>query len=253
MKRGLPTRRSRRDETVPGVLRVVGLGFLGHAAALGAQVGAYGVLVRALQAPGAVAAGSSAADAAWAIAKLGGLGAILGTEAALGLHMLFGWIHGEGWLKPWFAILATVPGATALVAVLAMLPLGFLEAVVSSWTLSRVLSALPLAGLLLGIWAAVALAAACRQEWRQRHYRPPPRALPKIPPRQDAPRAGCRPRRRPVRISVAASAEARCPVCDDPLGAAAAVACSRCDTHHHADCWKFAGGCSTYGCDAGPS
>jgi hypothetical protein len=252
MKPDLPTRRGRREEPVPGVVRVVGLGFLGHALALGAQIGTLGALARALQAPGAVAAGASVSGAAWTIAKLGGLGAVLGTEAAIGLHMLFGRIQGEGWLTPWFAALATVPGATALVAVLATLPLAFLETFVTPGALSRMLGALPLLGLLLGVWVAVSLAAVSRHESRRRARWLLPPTLPKIPPRKDAPRADCRPPRRPVQVTAAASMDSRCPVCDDPLGVSPAVACSRCDTQHHADCWKFTGGCATYGCDAGP-
>jgi len=41
--------------------------------------------------------------------------------------------------------------------------------------------------------------------------------------------------------------EARCGVCGDRLGGEI-VACSRCNTPHHRECWQYGGGCSTYGC-----
>jgi hypothetical protein len=41
--------------------------------------------------------------------------------------------------------------------------------------------------------------------------------------------------------------DARCGVCGDNL-ASDIVACSRCNTPHHRECWKYGGGCATYGC-----
>jgi hypothetical protein len=38
-----------------------------------------------------------------------------------------------------------------------------------------------------------------------------------------------------------------CEVCGDPIEGAH-VACTRCDTPYHRDCWSFVGGCSTFGC-----
>jgi hypothetical protein len=38
-----------------------------------------------------------------------------------------------------------------------------------------------------------------------------------------------------------------CQVCGAELGGKL-VRCSRCSTPHHADCWEYAGVCSTYGC-----
>lgn len=38
-----------------------------------------------------------------------------------------------------------------------------------------------------------------------------------------------------------------CPVCGVHIGAEL-VACPRCETQHHPDCWEFAGGCAIYGC-----
>ena len=38
-----------------------------------------------------------------------------------------------------------------------------------------------------------------------------------------------------------------CQVCGADLGGRL-VRCSRCSTPHHADCWEYAGVCSTYGC-----
>ncbi|MBI4862212.1 MAG: hypothetical protein HY815_18435 [Candidatus Riflebacteria bacterium] len=39
-----------------------------------------------------------------------------------------------------------------------------------------------------------------------------------------------------------------CRVCAHGVPAAVAVACARCSSPHHADCWEFIGGCSVYGC-----
>lgn len=49
---------------------------------------------------------------------------------------------------------------------------------------------------------------------------------------------------RPVRATGGA-----CRVCGTGL-ATQVVGCPRCDTPHHADCWDYAGGCSTYACGA---
>ncbi len=38
-----------------------------------------------------------------------------------------------------------------------------------------------------------------------------------------------------------------CQVCGEPI-LGGGVRCVRCDTPHHADCWAYAGGCSTFGC-----
>ncbi|MBI2900030.1 MAG: hypothetical protein HYY17_07580 [Planctomycetes bacterium] len=38
-----------------------------------------------------------------------------------------------------------------------------------------------------------------------------------------------------------------CQVCTSPL-AETVVRCAKCGTPHHADCWKYLGKCSTYGC-----
>lgn len=37
-----------------------------------------------------------------------------------------------------------------------------------------------------------------------------------------------------------------CPTCGDPV--AGELVCVRCETPHHEDCWRFAGGCATYAC-----
>lgn len=42
-------------------------------------------------------------------------------------------------------------------------------------------------------------------------------------------------------------AEASCLVCGETLGAAP-VACPHCETASHDECWRYLGGCATYGC-----
>ena len=42
-------------------------------------------------------------------------------------------------------------------------------------------------------------------------------------------------------------ADGRCPVCEHPLGERPRR-CGGCATPHHADCWAYFGGCSTYAC-----
>ncbi|MCA9520543.1 MAG: hypothetical protein KC609_06205 [Myxococcales bacterium] len=43
-----------------------------------------------------------------------------------------------------------------------------------------------------------------------------------------------------------------CPYCRDGiLNEPTIVACSRCQTPHHAECWKEAGGCAVFGCPGG--
>ena len=39
-----------------------------------------------------------------------------------------------------------------------------------------------------------------------------------------------------------------CKVCGDAIGDAPWVACARCQTPHHLDCWEFVGACSIFGC-----
>ncbi|QEH34712.1 hypothetical protein OJF2_32540 [Aquisphaera giovannonii] len=40
-----------------------------------------------------------------------------------------------------------------------------------------------------------------------------------------------------------------CKVCGEPIGEdAEAVACTKCQTPHHRDCWEYVGACSIYGC-----
>lgn len=39
-----------------------------------------------------------------------------------------------------------------------------------------------------------------------------------------------------------------CAVCGDPTTAGIDLACTTCATPHHPDCWRFAGGCSRFGC-----
>jgi hypothetical protein len=41
--------------------------------------------------------------------------------------------------------------------------------------------------------------------------------------------------------------DARCGVCGEGL-THEIVVCQRCNTPHHRDCWRYAGGCATYGC-----
>lgn len=50
----------------------------------------------------------------------------------------------------------------------------------------------------------------------------------------------------PVMVS---SPGGTCQVCGGEL-ASEIVACPACETHHHRECWDFAGGCATYGCAA---
>ena len=52
------------------------------------------------------------------------------------------------------------------------------------------------------------------------------------------------------RVSVvesAATATGECQICGASLEGSL-VRCARCSTPHHADCWEYAGRCSTYGC-----
>jgi hypothetical protein len=42
-----------------------------------------------------------------------------------------------------------------------------------------------------------------------------------------------------------------CPVCNSEMGSLR-VDCPHCLTPHHAECWQYFGGCTTYGCLAGP-
>lgn len=42
-------------------------------------------------------------------------------------------------------------------------------------------------------------------------------------------------------------AHAHCPVCATSL-AHDVVACARCETPHHRECWRYAGRCAVYGC-----
>jgi hypothetical protein len=46
-------------------------------------------------------------------------------------------------------------------------------------------------------------------------------------------------------------ADGRCPVCEHPLGAGTRR-CGSCATPHHADCWAYFGGCSTFACKENP-
>ncbi len=41
-----------------------------------------------------------------------------------------------------------------------------------------------------------------------------------------------------------------CPVCGYALGGRM-MRCTKCNTLHHEDCWKYFGGCAIFGCDAG--
>jgi hypothetical protein len=43
------------------------------------------------------------------------------------------------------------------------------------------------------------------------------------------------------------SAGSSCPVCGHPV-AESALPCARCRTPHHADCWKYFGGCAVFAC-----
>lgn len=45
-----------------------------------------------------------------------------------------------------------------------------------------------------------------------------------------------------------AGGETECPYCATPMPRAEAVACCRCHTWHHRDCWQESGRCTTYGC-----
>lgn len=42
-----------------------------------------------------------------------------------------------------------------------------------------------------------------------------------------------------------------CRVCGSALHGSATVACPRCETLHHADCWQYNGGCAVFGCLTG--
>ena len=48
-----------------------------------------------------------------------------------------------------------------------------------------------------------------------------------------------------------AAAKGNCPVCEHPLGERPRR-CPACATPHHADCWAYFGGCSTYACRENP-
>jgi len=41
---------------------------------------------------------------------------------------------------------------------------------------------------------------------------------------------------------------AGCPVCGQPFGDEAVARCTACSTPHHMSCWRYAGGCSLFGC-----
>lgn len=41
-----------------------------------------------------------------------------------------------------------------------------------------------------------------------------------------------------------------CPVCGDPLFDRSVVVCTRCDTPHHDECWRYNEGCATFGCSS---
>jgi hypothetical protein len=56
----------------------------------------------------------------------------------------------------------------------------------------------------------------------------------------------------PLRLVVRSQADTACPYCADPLDLGEVVSCRRCDTLHHHDCWRDGGGCTTFGCGAGP-
>jgi hypothetical protein len=63
--------------------------------------------------------------------------------------------------------------------------------------------------------------------------------------KRDRPRsARPRPPEGPPRFE---AAEGRCPVCGEGMSSRV-VACARCRTPHHAECWTYVGMCSTYGC-----
>lgn len=50
------------------------------------------------------------------------------------------------------------------------------------------------------------------------------------------------------RAEVRVSAELPCRVCGDALEGSPVVACARCQTPHHADCFEWAARCAVYGC-----
>jgi len=52
-----------------------------------------------------------------------------------------------------------------------------------------------------------------------------------------------------VLAAVETTAGSTCPVCGHRVEAAARN-CPKCATPHHADCWKYFGGCAIYGCEA---
>lgn len=47
-------------------------------------------------------------------------------------------------------------------------------------------------------------------------------------------------------------ADALCRICGDPLAGYPLRSCPACETPHHAECWSFLGGCSTYACGHAP-
>lgn len=57
---------------------------------------------------------------------------------------------------------------------------------------------------------------------------------------------------RPLRLAITSGPATACPFCADPMDQGPIVACRRCDTLHHHDCWRAAQGCTTFGCGAGP-
>ena len=71
--------------------------------------------------------------------------------------------------------------------------------------------------------------------------KPPIRALPS-PPSEPLALAA---------MAVGAGEDQVCQVCGEPLadGDRALVRCTLCETPHHAECWEYFEGCSTYGCE----
>lgn len=118
----------------------------------------------------------------------------------------------------------SAPSTLFFFCALLLVPLGFID----HYNAGSVLA--PMLGVLMAAGPLAALAGLCRAEylnWRLRR------------PRAPAPAVG-------GALSLQLGA-AVCPVCSSPVSASV-VLCMKCQSPHHADCWSYAGGCSTYAC-----
>jgi hypothetical protein len=127
-------------------------------------------------------------------------------------------------------------------------------AVLAAWSLDMVPRGIqPLLGILgaVGAWVALmlvggtvaaVLAAPILWLWRRAEQ---PRRIPRIRRRGPSPP--------PEAYSLAlGAATGTCQICGEGLeeGEPELVRCTLCHTPHHAECWEYFGGCSTFGCVA---